>query len=193
MMSHTPAPRGYVRYPRSRALHQFSRAPLLLWRMGFGALLGRVFMVIATWGRKSGLPRYAMLDQIEIDGALHAFSGHGPHSDWYRNLAANPRVTIQTATQTLRARARRVTDPDELTRLLDRFRQTHPLRARSYLRAYGISADPGEVAKIHATVYLFAFEPTAESTPPPLQADLAWVWFLLPPLGIAWWISRRRS
>ncbi len=193
MMTHPPAPRGYVAYPRSRALHQLSRAPLVLWRMGFGALFGRVFMVIGTWGRKTGRPRYAMIDQIEIDGALHAWSGHGPHSDWYRNLRADPRVTIQTAGETRSLRARRVSDADELTYLLMRFRQTHPIRARSYFGAYGLDADPATIAAAAGDIYLIAFEPTDESTPPPLRADLAGVWLLLLPLGVAWWISRRRS
>jgi deazaflavin-dependent oxidoreductase (nitroreductase family) len=192
MTTHTQSTRGHLGYPTSRLLHRLSRTPLLLWRLGLDALLGRVFMVIATWGRKSGLPRYAMIDQIEIDGALYAWSGHGPHADWYRNLAANPLVTIQTATQAMPARARRVTDAAELTRLLDRFRRTHPLRARSYFGAYGVSDEPGAIAASHASIYLIALEATDESTPPPLRHDLRWLWLLALPLGVAWWISRSR-
>jgi deazaflavin-dependent oxidoreductase (nitroreductase family) len=192
MMTHTQSPRGYIGYPSSRLIHQLSRTPLVLWRMGLRAIFGRLFMVIATWGRKSGLPRYAMIDQIEIDGVLHAWSGHGPHADWYRNLTANPLVTLQTATETLPLRARRVTDADELTYLLTRFRLTHPVRARSYFGAYGIDADPSMIAVAADNIYLIAFEPADASTPPPLRADLAWIWLLLPP-GVAWWISRRRA
>jgi hypothetical protein len=50
-------------YPvRGSWLRWTFKAPLYLWRMGLGFLIGRYIMVITTSGRKSGLPRHTMAE-----------------------------------------------------------------------------------------------------------------------------------
>ena len=38
-----------------------------------------------------------------IDGTLYLISGNGPKADWYRNMIAEPEVTVRIDDQTARA------------------------------------------------------------------------------------------
>ena len=50
-----------------------------------------------------------------IDGRAHISAGWGLRSQWYRNIFADPVVTVQHDHRTYAAVATRVTDPTELT------------------------------------------------------------------------------
>jgi deazaflavin-dependent oxidoreductase (nitroreductase family) len=74
---------------------------------------------LTTTGRTTGNPH-----EIEIwfgvDGAtVYLISGNGPTADWYRNLIADPIVTIRIDGSARRGRARVVTDPAERERVGD--------------------------------------------------------------------------
>jgi deazaflavin-dependent oxidoreductase (nitroreductase family) len=78
----------------------------LLWRLGLGPVIGRLFMIMTTTGRVSGLPRRTAIEFHEIDGRPCVLA-NWPQSNWLRNLAANPILTVQTwrGAQVMRARA----------------------------------------------------------------------------------------
>jgi deazaflavin-dependent oxidoreductase (nitroreductase family) len=65
-------------------------------------------LILTTTGAKSGLPREAPLCYVK-DGeryVLIASKGGSPtHPDWYRNLLANPGVTVEVGIETFPARA----------------------------------------------------------------------------------------
>jgi deazaflavin-dependent oxidoreductase (nitroreductase family) len=88
-----------------------------------GGKTGRTYPVIllTTVGAKSGKTRTNPLN-FSIDGdrlVVIASKGGSPtHPDWYRNLVANPEVTIEHDGETFRARARTAVEP-ERTRLFD--------------------------------------------------------------------------
>jgi deazaflavin-dependent oxidoreductase (nitroreductase family) len=98
---HTPQPpKGF-----SRLLY---RLPILIYRMGLGFLLGKRFLLLEHTGRKSRLPRYAVLEVIRHDaesGAYFVVSGFGSQSDWFLNIRKNPEVRIQVGGKWMQAYA----------------------------------------------------------------------------------------
>lgn len=76
-------------------------------------LEGESFCYLTTTGRRTG-----RLHEIEIwfgvrNGTVYLLSGGGDHSDWVRNLRADPRVFLRIGDRKWEARARPVEDPDE--------------------------------------------------------------------------------
>ena len=105
---------GAMTYPRrGTANRSIFKAPILLWRMGLGPVLGKHMLVLSTWGRKSMIPRHTMLSYYEHIGSFYVLSGWGEKSDWYQNITSNPAVTVQTDKITTNAIARRVEQIDE--------------------------------------------------------------------------------
>ena len=94
-----------------------------LYRRSGGRIGGRMgptkMLILTTAGRKSGQPRETMLN-YGIDGEniilVASFGGDERHPQWYRNLQANPEVTVQIGTETRRMRAATAT-PEEKPRL----------------------------------------------------------------------------
>ena len=92
-------------------------------RANGGKVKGRQWplILLTTIGAKSGQPRINPLN-FSTDGdrlVVIASKGGSPtHPDWYRNLVANPEVTIEIGAKTYRARARTAEEP-ERTRLFD--------------------------------------------------------------------------
>ena len=110
-----------VPYPKGLLLWTL-RAPISLYHLGLGWLLGlTTFMVLTTRGRKSGLPRHVVLEFRRHGSRYYVVSGWGTRPQWYQNLLADPYVTIQHGRQTLRARAVPVNDPAEALRAVHLF------------------------------------------------------------------------
>ncbi|HZD55150.1 MAG TPA: nitroreductase family deazaflavin-dependent oxidoreductase, partial [Anaerolineales bacterium] len=64
------------------------RAPIWIYRLGLGKLLGNRFLELTHIGRKSGLPRHTVLEVVRYDpanGIYYIAVGFGKHSDWYKN------------------------------------------------------------------------------------------------------------
>jgi deazaflavin-dependent oxidoreductase (nitroreductase family) len=100
-------------YPSRRAMQMVYRSPIWLYRLGWGPLVGRLFMILTTTGRKSGLPRRTAMEFHQHHGRKYVMVGWRA-ADWYKNILANPLVTVQTAWGTEHARARRITTLEEL-------------------------------------------------------------------------------
>jgi len=76
------------------------RLPIWLYRAGLGRFLGDRFLELAHTGRRSGLPRRAVLEVVRHDnrsGTYTIAAGFGERSDWYRNIRANPYVEIHSS------------------------------------------------------------------------------------------------
>lgn len=171
-----PYPTGWMKW--------VYKLPILLYRLGLGFLLGRLFMILTTTGRKSGQPRRTAIEFHEFEGRPTVMSGWGTKTDWYRNLEANPLVTVQTWRGVQPARARRITSEDELARAFQWAQGNPAMRGMMNLAGFEMTLEHFLAEKERFT--FVAFEPTNEITPPPLQADLVWVWaLLLPPALIA--------
>ncbi len=92
-------------------------------RSNGGRVKGRQHPVIllTTTGARSGLPRVTPLN-FSVDGerlvVIASSGGSATHPAWYRNLLADPVVTIEYGAETFRARASTAAEP-ERTRLFD--------------------------------------------------------------------------
>lgn len=79
-------------------------------------------ILLTTTGARSGRPHTTPLN-FSTDGqrlvVIASKGGSAAHPDWYRNLLANPIVTIEHGGEEFRARAVVVAEP-ERTRLYDR-------------------------------------------------------------------------
>jgi deazaflavin-dependent oxidoreductase (nitroreductase family) len=173
-------------YPGAGWRRAMFKAPLVLWRMGFRPIIGRIMLVITHTGRKSGLPRHTMVEYHMLDGVKYAPCAFGPRSDWFKNITADPRVTIQTAHGTEHAIAERVTDDQELLSVYDLFMRRDPPLTRWYLDSLDIQPNQTDVLAKKERINWFRFDPTDKDTPPALDTDLVWV---LPIMGISMLLS----
>ncbi len=178
-------------YPSSAFLKGLFKSPIFLYRLGWGPVVGKLFMIITTTGRKSGQPRRTSIEYHSYKGRKYVMNGYGMRSDWYRNILADPRVTIQTADGTERCRARRLTSDEELATAYE-FVQSNPL-FRWFVEALGFKMSKQEFIAQKDRWYLITFDPTDEPTPPPLEADLKWVTpLVLASFSFGWLLGRRK-
>jgi deazaflavin-dependent oxidoreductase (nitroreductase family) len=74
------------------------RAPVHLYRLGLGGLFGKRLLLLEHLGRTSGKTRRVVLEVVAYDQQARTWtlaSGFGTDAQWYRNLKAQPRATIQ--------------------------------------------------------------------------------------------------
>jgi deazaflavin-dependent oxidoreductase (nitroreductase family) len=119
----------------------FFRSPILLYRLGLGWLMGNRLLLLNHIGRISGLQRQVVLEVAHHDQAADTFiinAGFGEQSDWYRNLKANPDVSIVVGKRFIEVRAEPL--PAGMGgEVMVTFAKEHPLEARmSSLTGYRV-------------------------------------------------------
>ena len=85
-------------YPPKGLLRLGFRLPVYFYRLGLGWLLGERFVLINHLGRKTGLPRQAVVEVVERDkrtNSVIVVAGYGDQTQWYQNLRERPETTIQ--------------------------------------------------------------------------------------------------
>lgn len=114
-----------ARLLRSRRL---MRAPIWIYKARAGALFGSRILMLEHIGRKSGTPRYAVLEVTDHPSAdtYVVASGFGRKAQWFRNIQANPRVRVYAGSHAPRRAAARILDQDEAERTLAAYRTRHP-------------------------------------------------------------------
>jgi deazaflavin-dependent oxidoreductase (nitroreductase family) len=191
--SHQGLVRKAMEYPgNAEWRRQVFKTPIVLWRLGLGPLVGQIFMILTTTGRTSGLPRRTAVEYHVWHGKTYIYSGWGERSQWYKNLLADPRVTIQTAHGTEHVIARRVTDDAELDDLYGLLQ--HNAEVRWFVELLvGEHVDRETFLTDRDRFVVLTFDPTSEPTPPPLAVDLWWVWSALGILLAVWRLLRGRT
>jgi len=171
-------------YPEKGTLNRLLfKSPLLWWRMGLGKLLshtalsGYKMLVLTSWGRKSHKPRHTMLSYVLMGDRVYVSSGWGVRTDWYKNILANPHVTVQVGGRVYSARARRVQDIDEYTNIArEMFSTGGDTHFVSWLESFGIEPDLQDFISKRERLVLVAFDKSEENGPPPMPIDLKWLW-----------------
>jgi deazaflavin-dependent oxidoreductase (nitroreductase family) len=176
-------------YPGRGWRKQFMKMPLRYWRMGLGPILQRWFVVLTTTGRKSGQPRHTMLEYSVMDGKTYLGSGWGERPDWCKNIAADPRVTLQSSRGIESALARRVTDDAEFARLYHVAKARKSPVWKEYLESLGIEDTVEDYVAKKQRLVIFRLDPTGEKTPAPMKTDLVWVWAVVVIVALAIWRS----
>jgi len=73
--------------------------------------------MLETIGRKSGQPRRTAVGGREIDNAFWMVSEHGAHSDYVKNIKANPAVRVRIRGRWRTGSAHLLPDDDPVARL----------------------------------------------------------------------------
>ncbi len=132
--------------PPSGVLRLLLRAPVLLYRVGLGRLLGRRFLLLEHVGRKTGRLRRTVLEVVchdAVPDVYYVAAGFGTGSDWYRNLHATPECCIEVGGRRSQRRARPL-PPEEGAELMAGYARRHPRAARSLARFMGFEVDGSE-------------------------------------------------
>jgi deazaflavin-dependent oxidoreductase (nitroreductase family) len=158
------------------------KLPIPLYRLGMGFIVGRLFLVMTTIGRKSGQPRRTAVEFHEFQGRKYILSGWGTKTDWYRNIERNPHITIQTWHGTESVLARRITTDAELAEAF-RFATSNPTM-RMVMKSVGLNLTCEQFIAQKERFTFVTFDSSDQSTPAPLQADLAWVWAVILPFAL---------
>jgi deazaflavin-dependent oxidoreductase (nitroreductase family) len=122
------------------------RLPLLLYRRGWGWLLGDTFLLLVHAGRKTG-KRYATVAMVlRYDPHTHEAvicSAWGQDADWVRNIRARPAPQVQIGQRSFIPQQRFLSE-DESLAVVAEFRDRHPHRSRllaSVLGSGDLSSD----------------------------------------------------
>jgi deazaflavin-dependent oxidoreductase (nitroreductase family) len=119
------------------------RAPIWLYRLGLGGLLGSHFVLLNHVGRKSGQPRQTVLEVVDRDeetGAIMIASGFGKGSDWYRNILKQPDVTIQLGRKKIAVTAVLLTPAASGQAMVD-YAHRNPRAAKQLMRLVGYNVE----------------------------------------------------
>lgn len=122
------------------------RAPIWLYRVGLGGLLGGRFLLLNHIGRKSGRVRQNVLEVVRRDERGNAYivaSGFGEKADWLQNVTANPQVKIQVGWRKMNARAQRLSQGGATEELLD-YSRRHPAALKTLAGIIGYKSDGSE-------------------------------------------------
>ena len=122
----------------------FWRAPIFFYRAGLGWMLGKRFLLLNHIGRKSGLPRQAVLEVIHhTDDAYFVASGFGEKSHWFQNILHTPDVNIQVGRRKMAAHAERLPSP-KAKEILQTYAEKHPAALRELMKVIGLTYDGSE-------------------------------------------------
>ncbi|MEC3917968.1 nitroreductase family deazaflavin-dependent oxidoreductase [Nocardia sp. CDC160] len=111
------------------------RAPITLYRNGLGFLFGTRLLMLEHTGRRTGQPRFVVLEVVDhpAPDQYIVVSGFGTDAQWYRNITAHPAVRISVGLHRgVPATATPMTD-NESAQALDHYINHHP-RAWNNLR-----------------------------------------------------------
>ena len=151
-----------VRPPRGLARLGF-RLPIWLYRLGLGGLFGTRFLLLTHVGRKSGQERQTVLEVVRYDRETSTFvvaAGFGTGSDWYRNIRANPRVTVQCGRRRWKMTSEFLSAEQGGEILLD-YARRYPLilRELTTVLGYRIDGSPESIRALGQALAMVAFHP----------------------------------
>ena len=137
------------------------KAPIWLYRFHLGGRLGNRVLLLTHIGRKTGQIRQAVIEVVQVDkasGIYYVASGWGEKSNWYKNIVANPNVTIQVKNKRVKAVAERVTPELGVQIMLNYFhRYPFAQRALSRIMKYPLDGSEESAIKFGRTIPIIAF------------------------------------
>jgi hypothetical protein len=136
-----------------------------------------------------------MLSRAVFQGKSYVLSGWNQRSDWYKNLSEDNRVTVQDERQTYAARARRVTQMEEYTRVMGHILSSGgDTHFQPWLQSLDIRPEITDLVTKHERVYLVALDLCEDNGhPPPMDADLKWVWAVPAIAIVTGWLHHHRK
>jgi deazaflavin-dependent oxidoreductase (nitroreductase family) len=105
------------------------RAPIPVFRAGFGFVFGGRLMMLEHRGRVTGRRRYTVLEVAEHEGPTSIIvpSGFGPRAQWLRNVQVEPACGVSVGWRTRVPARATVLDAAETRVKLARYAAEHPV------------------------------------------------------------------
>jgi len=139
-----------TRAPNKR-LRWFYRAPIKMYKAGLGRLMSGRFLMLTHKGRKSGLDRYVVLEVVDRGpDTWFVAAAYGNNADWFRNIKADPNVTVNFK-GVRRSAVATVTSEDEAAAALRRYAVAHAKSARTLGKLMGVPME-GDMTEAAATI-----------------------------------------
>jgi deazaflavin-dependent oxidoreductase (nitroreductase family) len=158
--------KSLIEKPPRGALRLGLRLPIWLYRVHLGWLLGNRFLMLTHTGRKSGLPRQAVVEVVEHEEATDTYyvvSGWGEKADWYQNIRKSPQVTIHVSGRRFQTKAKFIPQ-EEAIDILGAYARNHPIAFSELSGLFlGERLKPGSDApgRIAEKMPMVAFHPQA--------------------------------
>jgi deazaflavin-dependent oxidoreductase (nitroreductase family) len=145
--------------------------PQIAYRLGLGAVFGRLILLLTTTGRKSGQPRVTPLQYEQIGEKFYLGASRGLKSDWVRNILVDNQVEIQVKSRRFQGTAEVITDPGRIIDFLELRLRNHPRMVRAMLKAEGLSNPPSQdqLEEYVKNVALVIVTPFNNLTHPPIS------------------------
>jgi deazaflavin-dependent oxidoreductase (nitroreductase family) len=180
------------------SLRQFfrrlNRAMVVMWRLGLGRLLniwpagfGR-FLVIEHVGRRSGTRYRTPVNYTRYGEDLYCVAAFGPKTDWYRNVIADPAITVWLPDGRAAAMLADASDHEERVDIVRRVLIDSGFAALLVgLRPRTMTdTDLDQATAEYRLMRIHVGRPSTPRSP----ADLSWIWLV--PAAIAGAIRIRR-
>jgi deazaflavin-dependent oxidoreductase (nitroreductase family) len=104
----------------------------MLYRRGWGWLLGRTFLLLVHTGRNTGKPYSTVAMVLRYEPHTHEAvicSAWGKDTDWIRNIRARPALQVQIGRESFTPQQRFLPEGESLA-VLAEFQRRHPHRSR---------------------------------------------------------------
>lgn len=141
----------------------FFRAPIWLYKLNLGWLMGNRMLKITHTGRVSGQARQVVLEVVRHDPTNDTYyiaAAWGKKSDWVKNIRANPLVKVQVGRRKFDMLTEQLTpEQGELT-ILD-YAQRHPTAMSNLARYMGYQLDGSEsdIRELGRMLLMFSLTP----------------------------------
>ena len=103
------------------------RAPIWIYQARAGLLFGSRMLMLEHVGRKSGAPRFAVLEVVDHPSpdSYVVASGFCRNAQWFRNIQANPRVRVYAGSHAPKPATASVIEQQENDRILAAYGDRH--------------------------------------------------------------------
>jgi deazaflavin-dependent oxidoreductase (nitroreductase family) len=191
----TITPPQPIPYPKNEIIKKIYRIPILVFRLGLSKIFSKYIIILSTYGRKTGNVHHTPVEYFHHRGQFYVMSGFGTKPDWFKNILADPHITLQMNQKILHALARKPETESEWDAVVA-YLKSSPM-AKLIENDSINTLDKPEVRHAIKTWPVLTFDPTEETCPTPLETDLLWCWPLIL-LGTAlaifiWWLCHSKD
>ena len=159
-ISELKSPQGITRF--------LFRAPIWLYKINLGWLLGNRALKLTHTGRISRQPRQVVLEVVKFEPASDTYyiaAAWGEKSDWVKNIKANPKVQVQVGSREINMLAEQLT-PDQGELIILDYAQRHPTAMTSLARYMGYQLDGSEAdfRELGSRLLMYSLTPLTQGT-----------------------------
>lgn len=143
------------------------KAPMVLYRLRLGWLLGERFILLTHTGRRTGRARSTVLEVVAHDRSIPevvVIAAWGQRAQWVRNLQAALAVSVQIGRARWQHPEHRILEPAQAAETIAAYRREHPFAAKTIARLLGWPLDESGPAydEFVRTFCAVAFRPGAD-------------------------------